>query len=289
MSNDQETSIVIDTLTKDMGFEAQRIPEQPHLGQRADIWARKGEDYFLFEVKSREDHPSLMAYFQNAQAYEEAEYCEELKRRNVISSILERASRQLAETSKPNGEFSCVWFRIVEELIPDGGEFIQTSLYGIKYLWISDSESNGRGAKCYYFDYNDFYNYRNINAVILDNGRGKIHFCVNDYSDAINQFRNSELYKYFKKTERIIDPITFDVDSGDLVADIDCPRGEVDKVKEYVETKYKIKINTTVEMKCIGGMVKLPQYGIDMDRRKEHPATCQPRHWAIWGKGGNNE
>jgi Holliday junction resolvase len=59
MTNDQETSIVIDTLTKDMGFEAERIPEQ-HSGKRADIWARKGEDYFLFEVKSPEDHPALM-------------------------------------------------------------------------------------------------------------------------------------------------------------------------------------------------------------------------------------
>ena len=259
MSDDQETSIVIDTLTKDMGFEAERIPEK-HSEKRADIWARKGEDYFLFEVKSREDHPALMAYIENAQAYEEAEYCEELKRRNAISSILEDASRQLAETPKPNGEFSCVWFRIVEELIPDGSKFIQTSLYGIKYLMISDSKSNRRGwAQCYYFDYNDFYNYRNINAVILDNGRGMICFCVNDYADTINQFRNSELYKYFKNTDRIIDPITFDVDSGFLVADIDCPRREVDKVKEYVETKYRITINTIFEMKSIGGMVKLPQ------------------------------
>lgn len=259
MSNDQETSIVINTLTKDMGFEAGRIPEQ-HSERRADIWARKGEHYFLFEVKSREDHPALMAYIENAQPYQEAEYCEELKRRNAISSILEDASRQLAETPKPNGEFSCVWFRIVEQLITDGSEFIQTSLYGIKYLLISDSETNRRGwMKCYYFDYNDFYNYKNINAVILDNGRGMIRLCVNDYADAINQFRNSELYRYFKNTNGVIDPITFDVDSGFLVADIDCPRREVDKVKEYVETKYKIKINTIFEMKSIGGMVKLPQ------------------------------
>lgn len=84
MSNDQEASIVMDILTKDMGFEARKIPEQ-NLGKRADIWARKGEDYFLFEVKSREDHPALMAYIENAQAYDEAEYCEELKRRNAIS------------------------------------------------------------------------------------------------------------------------------------------------------------------------------------------------------------
>jgi hypothetical protein len=259
MSNDRETSTVIDTLTKDMGFEAKRIPEK-HSEKRADIWAKKGEHYFLFEVKSREDHPALMAYIENAQPYKEAEYCEELKRRNAISSILEDASRQLARTPKPNGEFSCVWFRIVEGLITDGSEFIQTSLYGIKYLLISDSETNRRGwARCYYFDYNDFYNYKNISAVILDNGRGMIRFCVNDCSDAISQFRNSELYRYFEKINGVIDPITFDVNSGFLVADIDCPRREVDRVKEYVETKYRITIHTIFEMKSIGGMVKLPQ------------------------------
>jgi len=242
-----------------MGFEAGKIPEQ-NSEKRADIWATKGEHYFLFEVKSREDHPALMAHIENAQDYEGVEYCEELKRRNAISSILEDASRQLAETPKPNGEFSCVWFRIVEQLIPDGIKFIQTSLYGIKYLLISDSETNRRyWTQCYYFDYNDFYNYRNVNAVVLDNGRGRIRFCVNDHSDAINQFRNSELYKYFKETNSVIDPINFDVDSGILVADIDCSRNEVDKVKEYVETKYKIKINTILEMKSMGGVVKLPQ------------------------------
>jgi Holliday junction resolvase len=259
MSNDQETSIVINTLTKDMGFEAERIPEQPQ-AKRADIRARKGKDYFLFEVKSREDHPALMAYIENAQAHEEAEYCEELKRRSAISSDLKNASHQLAETPKPNREFSCVWFRIIEQLITDGSEFIQTSLYGIKYLLISDSETRRGWAKCYYFDYNDFYNYKNINAVILDNGREMIRLCVNNYADAINQFRNSELYRYFKNTDRIIDPITFDLDSGFLVADIDCPRREEDKVKEYVEKKYRIKVITIFdEMKSRGGIVKLPQ------------------------------
>jgi hypothetical protein len=259
VSNDHEASIVIETLTKHMGFEAKSIPEQPALGERADIWACKGGDSYLFEVKSREDHPALMDDIRNAQPYEGTLYSGELKRRNTLSSIVEKASRQLSNTPKPNGEFSCIWFRIVEELIPDGVHFILATLYGIKYLSISDLKSGRTGwVECYYFDYNDFYDYKNIDGVILDNGKGKLRLCVNDYGRAGNRFRKSELCEYFRKTDQIIDPLTFDLESGKLVADIDCPRREVDKLRLYLQNKYNIEINRIYEMKSLGGAVTFP-------------------------------
>jgi len=252
LSKDQDTAVVIDILKSHFGFEAEKIPEQ-HV-ERADIHAWKGEDHYLFEVKSRDDHPGLMKINQKTQDLEIAEYSKELKRSNKISSILEKASTQLAETPKPNNEFSCVWFRAADHLIPDEIEFIKASLYGIRHLLISDSSGIFYHAKCYYYDYNDFYNFKNINAVVFDNGRS-IHICINNHSDRIEEFSMSGLYSVFNKSNSIIDPDRFDEDSGILVADIECPRSQEDKVKEYLQNKYEIMINNVFEMKSIGGVV----------------------------------
>ena len=255
MSTDQDTNTVIDILKNHLGFEAERIPEAE--GERADISAWKNGDYYLFEVKSRDDHPALMEKIEKRQDYQVTGYNKELKRSNKISSILEKASSQLVQTPKPNNEFSCVWFRAVDHFIPDEIEFIKASIFGIKHLLVSDSERKTYHIKCYYFDYNDFYCFKNINAVVIDNGNA-IHICINNHSNRITEFRNSELYKYFSESNALIDPDKFTKDSGILVADIDCPRNQVDKLKDHIQKRYGLQVNNIFAMKSMAGVVKGP-------------------------------
>ena len=258
MRTDQETKTVIDILKNHMGFEAEKIPECPECKEnRSDISAWKNGDYYLFEVKSRGDHPALMEQVEKNQNNEIAEYSRELKRSNTISSVVEDASEQLAQTPKINNDFSCVWFRAAQHFIPDEIEFIQTSLYGIKYLLISDSEGKAYSAKCYYFDYNDFFKFKNINAVVIDNGTG-IHICINNHSNRIKEFRTSELYKYFEATNSLIDPDKFTKNSGNLVADINCSRKEVDKVKNHIFEKYGLQVRNIFPMQSMAGVIKCP-------------------------------
>jgi len=239
-----------------MGFEAKAIPE--HRDERADISAWKNRDYYLFEVKTREDHPSLMEQVSRAPDFEITEYNKELRRSNTISAILEKASSQLLRTPKINSDFSCVWFRAVDHLIPDEVEVIQTSLYGIRHLLLFDSERKSSYAKCYYFDYNDFFLCRNINAVVIDNGK-KRHICVNDFSERIREFRESELYRYYEGLGELIDPEGFRNDKSVLAADIDCPRNQVDRIKQYILQKYGLQVSNVFEMKSMAGIVMVPK------------------------------
>jgi len=255
LSSDNDTNTVISILKDHMGFEAERIPEEEF--ERADISAWKNSDYYLFEVKSREDHPDLLKKVKASKNNQVTEYIKEIKRSNKISSILEKASDQLSETPKPNNEFSCVWFRAANHLIPDEVELIQASLFGIKTLLISDSENKTYHAKCFYFDYNDFYNFKNINAVVIDNGHA-MHICINNFSARIQEFRTSELYNYFISSDSLIDPKNFTKDSGVLVADIDCPRNQIKKIKDYIQNKYGLYVNNILDMKAMAGVLKYP-------------------------------
>lgn len=239
-----------------MGFHAEPIPE--HENERADISAWKNDDYYLFEVKSRKDHPALMDRINKNPDFEITGYSKKVRRSNTISSIIEKAGSQLLKTPKPNNDFSCVWFRAVDHLIPDEVEIIKTSLYGIRYLLVWDSERKSSYAKCYYFDYNDFFNFKAINAVVIDNGSA-MHICINDHSNRIREFRKSELYKYFDGLNALIDPDNFEKDSSSLVADIDCPRNQVDRIKEYIHQKYGLQVGNIFEMKSLAGVIMTPK------------------------------
>lgn len=255
MSTDQDTNTVIDILKNHMGFEAEKIPEEDD--ERADISAWKKNDYYLFEVKSRDDHPAIMEKVDKKPNFQVTGYLKELKRSNKISSIMEKASNQLAHTPKLHNDYSCVWFRAVHHLIPDEVEFIEASLYGIRHLWVIDSERKSYHSRCFYFDYNDFFRFKNINAVVIDNGSG-IKICINNYSNGIKEFRESELYKYFNASNALIDPDKFTKDSGVLVADIDCPRNQTDKIKTYIHQKYGMKVNNVFEMNSMAGVLTVP-------------------------------
>lgn len=256
MSTDQDRAIVIDILKSHMRFHAEPVSE--HEDERADILAWKNDDYYLFEVKTRKDHPALMDRIDKKPDFEITEYSKEVRRSNTISSIIEKAASQLSKTPKPNNDFSCVWFRAVDHLIPDEMEIIQTSLYGIRHLLVWDSDKKSNYAECYYFDYSDFFNFKEINAVVIDNGVA-IHICINNYSSRIREFRESELYRYFNGLKALIDPDKFEKDSSTLVADIDCPRNQVDRIKEYIHQKYGLQVGNIFEIKSLAGVIMTPK------------------------------
>lgn len=252
MSKDKDTKIVINIIRNQLNFEAKRIPENEEEGETADIFACKNSENYLFEVKSRDDHTDFMEQVEKSQDYQMIEYKKPIRRSNKISSILEKANGQLEATPKTNNDYCCVWFRAINKFIPDEADLIRTSLYGIRHLLVANSNKEISRAECYYFDYNDFFRFKNISAVVIENGRG-IHLCVNDYSMRIQSFRNSVLYQYFSRHESLTDPEKMcDI----LIARINCPRNKTDKVINHLQKKYKLRITGFVEMNSMGGAVK---------------------------------
>ena len=256
MSKDEDTNTVIDIL-RNFSFSTVRISESPKEGKRADIKAEKGGDHFLIEVKSRQDHPELMSDIEKAQPFEIVEYEKELFRSNTLAGIIRDAVSQLMDTPDPYNSFKIVWFRAVGALIEDEMSFLKSTLYGISHLMVR--EPNGRiiHAPCYYFDFNEFYKYANLEGVVLDNGKG-LELCVNGFSKRAGEFAKSSLYTFFSSHNAVTDPLKLEEESEIMVADTQISRKNQEAIKDYIQKKYEINVKV-LNLKSIGGVITYNQ------------------------------
>jgi len=79
MAKDPDRETVISIL-KDFGVSGSEIPEEPQRGRRADIRATKENQFFLIEVKSKEDYPEFTAALERASDFEIVPYEKQLQR-----------------------------------------------------------------------------------------------------------------------------------------------------------------------------------------------------------------
>ena len=205
MAKDLESEKVIEILNSCL-FYAERIPESSQKGQRADIAAWKGEDRYIIEVKTKDDHPDLMEEIEKGNDLEIIEYKKELFRSNTLSGIICGAVDQLIDTPDDNHSFKIIWFRAVESLIVDILSFLKSTIYGIRHLFIRNSMNKFYHVECYYFDFNDFFKFTMLDGIILDDGK-KLELCTNSFSSRLPEFQNSTLYNFFSERNKLIDPL----------------------------------------------------------------------------------
>jgi hypothetical protein len=252
MSKDTDKKTVIQIL-QNLGFSASEIPEEPQKGRRADIRASKNDQYYLIEVKSREDHPEFTTALKKSNDLEVVPYQKHLRKSNTIGKIVREGVRQLQATPDRYQSFKCIWFRAIETLLSDAFDFVKATLYGTRYLLVRDQSGNISYAICYYFDPNEFFKYTSLDAVILDNGRSA-ELSVNSYSKRFTEFRGCVLYQLFDSQHALTDPLRLEEKKEILVADTDIPRSDAEAVIEFVQRKYNIYVNP-VEMKSMGAAI----------------------------------
>jgi hypothetical protein len=256
MSKDKDTNSVINIFKK-LSFSAERIPESPKEGNRADIKAEKDNDHFLIEVKSRQDHPELMSDIKGARPLEIVEYEKGLSRSNTLSGIIRKAVSQLIATPDSYNSFKIIWFRSVEALIEDEMSFLKSTLYGINHLIVRQSNGRISHSPCYYFDINEFYKYEDLEGVILDNGQG-LELCVNGFSRRISEFTVSSLYNFFSSHNAVTDPLKLEEESKIMVADTQIPRKNQGAIMDYIQKKYRIDAQI-INLKSVGGVIRYIQ------------------------------
>lgn len=252
LSKDIDTQNAVRILNS-LSFSAVKIPEDSQLGKRGDIKAQKGDDHYIIEVKSKEDHPAFMSKIQKSNDLEVVEYKKGLFRSNTLSGIIGEAVDQLTETPDHNNSFRILWFRAIESLIEDIHSFLKATIYGIRYLLVRDSSSKFYSVQCYYFDYNDFYNFPTLDGIILDNGNG-LELCTNSFSPRLYEFQSSTLYQLFYEGNALIDPEKLEKDGKIFVADTPIKRKDENEIKKYIENKYKVHVQI-LQMNVLGGVV----------------------------------
>jgi hypothetical protein len=252
MQKDLEAKIVTDIL-RSLNFSAEKIPECPQDGKRADILAKKEGDHFLIEVKSKSDHPSLKSEIDNANDFEIIQYQKGLYRSNTLSGIVRDAVTQLSNTPDSHNSFKIMWFRAVESIIEDEMLFLKTTLYGKRHLLVKENDGRISHASCYYFDINEFYKYPSLDGVILDNGKG-LELCVNDFAQKVQEFRESSVYSVFDKHHAVTDPSKLEAKKEILIADTPMPRNDEDAIKAYIENKYNINVQI-FNLNSMGGVI----------------------------------
>jgi hypothetical protein len=252
MAKDSDRETVISIL-KDFGFSASEIPEEPQRGRRADIRATKDNQFFLIEVKSKEDHPEFTAALERASDFEIVPYEKQLQRSNTFGKIIREAVRQLEATPGSDQSFKCIWFRMIEALFSDAFNFMKATLYGTRHLLVRDQSGRFSHEICYYFDPNEFFKYPSLDAVVLDNGRG-LELSVNTFTIRFPEFRRSVLYEVFESRHALIDPLKLEEKKEILVANTDVPRNDKDAVIKFIQEKYGIYVNP-LEMKSMGAAI----------------------------------
>ena len=258
MAKDNNRKAVISIL-QGFGFSAFEIPEESQKGRRADIRATKDTQSFLIEVKSRENHPEFMSRLKKANDLEIVSYEKQLHRSNSLGKIICDAVRQLEDTPDDVRSFKCIWFRALESLITDEFDFIKATLYGTRHLLVCDQSIIFSYVSCYYFDPNEFYKFRSLDAVVLENGK-RVELCLNSLSCRFDEFRCSSLYRIFesKGTLRIIDPNKLEMGKEILVADTDVPRNDREAVIRFIQEKYGLHVQP-IDMKVIGAGILYTQ------------------------------
>ncbi|MCF8144245.1 MAG: hypothetical protein K9N21_10020 [Deltaproteobacteria bacterium] len=251
MPKDIERQAVIEIL-QDFGFTSSEIPEEPQKGRRADIRATKGNQSFLIEVKTKEDHPEFTAALNRSNYLEIVPYEKQLHRSNTFGKIIREGVSQLEQTPDDAHSFKCIWFRAIESLFSDAFDFMKATLYGTRHLLVCDKSGRFSHANCFYFDHNEFFKYPSLDAVVLDNGRGA-ELSVNSFSRRLKEFRCSLLYQLFESGQALTDPHKLEQQNDVLVADTDVSRDK-EAVVKYIQEKYGIFVNP-IKMKSMGGAI----------------------------------
>ena len=250
----KDTSVIaVQGILQSYGFDVEPIPKSQK-GKRADLRVNTGDDSYVIEVKSRLDHPRLRTRINEKPDGEVVPYSKSLSPDNTFCGIIREAVEQLESTPKKPQEFNCLWFRAIEWLITDAAILMETTLYGISYLMIRDEQGNIFHKQCYLFHYNEFFGHPNLDGVIIETNNG-LKLCVNMFSAKDNDFKESELGLFFGKKNAVIDPNDLERKGLIYLADTDVHRRDQEKVKQYVQSKYGIKVTNFFSMELTAGIV----------------------------------
>lgn len=196
----------------------------------------KSGNHYLIEVESQANDES---YWEELQSFGQVNRTDEVFRTNVASRVVRHAVKQLRETSSLNNAFKLL--AIVPAPDDPGtqaSEFLAT-LYGIMLLVPIQAEMKEEIRECYYFDFNEFFQIRDIEGALIFMKSG-CQLCINSYAERVNEFRESYFYRFFEEHGGALDPEVLEANGQAYIADTDLSRSDPNKILEYLVKKYSL-------------------------------------------------
>lgn len=253
---DKDTEVqIVSGILQNIGYSTERIPpSNKPKEQRADLRVISENNKYIVEVKTRLDHPNLMAEVEKAPDKTIVEYHKEIARSNTLSGIIQDGVQQLEATPKTKDEFCFIWFRCIETHMRDTAALIRATVYGIRQLLINISET----LPCYYFDFNEFYNRPTLDAIIVEENENETNklMLLNNFSVKYKNLCRSDMYQFFEKDRAVIDPKKLEETESILIADTNHTRKEQNEIIKYLKKKYNIQNMQVLPMETRGGIIK---------------------------------
>lgn len=184
-----------------IGCNVGEIPEAD--GRRADLRAVDKSSSYVIEVKHKLDDIELFRDESKRIAGGEVFLRTEPMRQNDrIDAILKDAREQLETTPKDAHEFRLIWF-FADGIDSDlHWKRAFATFYGFVQLIALEPPSNDI-VDCFYFDFSAAWSMPSVDAMVLSN-RTHLQLCVNEFSDRIEDFTRTELYRQF--SNGVVDP-----------------------------------------------------------------------------------
>jgi hypothetical protein len=225
---------IVQTFLRTKGLHVKRISQVSQLDERRPDFLV--EDDIVLEVKSR-GHRKFDELLKSTTPGEKSL---SLERRNTISGIIKGAVDQLSSFMEEQGRFRVVWFFInatsFSHLI---ARQIISTVYGIKEVEGYTVGGNRYETGCFYLTYNDFYRYRELDAIVT-HGTRETALCLNDFSPRYQDLHMSSLHKLAMAEEWVIfDPRRMEQEGRCFTAaDCDLDRDNREAILRYIAKRY---------------------------------------------------
>ncbi len=196
-------------------FQVERIPSLPHEEQRADYRVIHENEIHIVEVKGRiENQKYVQDLLKKGEAIKESI----VGRTNPVSKHIREAAEQLKTTPAESSAFRVIALVTADDDSEVHSTQFQSTLYGMVDLLVPAKDGSAVAVPCFYFTFNEFFNLRYVDAVLilmLDGSR----ICLNSFSSRAHEFRRTWLYQLHSRAGAVCDPEEMEIQRKAFVAD----------------------------------------------------------------------
>ncbi len=247
MNNDEQHAV---ELLKQLGLKAEKIPESDE--KSPDFIVKTDSKKVLIELKTKYDSPEFVEKRDTALDLDgEFEHVGVLRRTNTISGLITEAYKQLKQRKTKYGTDECYVFLLgTEPYANDKYYQFYYTVYGVKFLMPLQLRRTAPTPRdCFFYEYNDFYRYRDvIDGAVISNGR-LIKLCLNPFSAAYDGRANNEFVNAFKT--HVVDPYALEEADQVFVVDSDIDRSDTNAIDHYLMKKYDLEKVTAANFPSI--------------------------------------
>ena len=220
-----------------VGMRVEKIPESD--AKTPDFFVSDSRHSYLLEVKDK--FPNAQELIRRKETLERGEVYdgqERLSHNRNISNVISDAVKQLSNYNEKSADFKLVWLH-ARGLYPDVQmQQLEATLYGAVDITDRDTWTEGGATvkPCYFFYFNDFYQFRDTvdGAVVADDHRAK--FCLNPYSLRFMELKQSTFCQAF--AGGICDPLEQEAAGRAYIADWDGSRRDKKVTLRLLQEKY---------------------------------------------------